>query len=187
VQISNEVLLFISLGVGAAIGAAWYFSKIVSKASLDPAEQQARTLAMMFHERVHHFSNHVRTLDDHSNEYCSVFSGDTWNSLTETLQRLTEVDNQVQRHLSSREYDQAKELLKDYYRSSGTQAERAAEWENSLHVMLKSVVLNLETATQETKKLAERPQRSRKRQPTLVTLADVKKALLEDEAFRRGS
>jgi hypothetical protein len=76
-----------------------------------------------------------------------------------------------------------KELLGEYYQDTGDQT----EWESSLHIMLKSVVHNLETATQETKKLAQPPQRSRKRQPTLVTLADVKKALLEDEAFRRGS
>ncbi len=186
-QISYETLLFVSIGVGASIGAAWYVARIFNKVALDPTEQQARTLAMMFHERVHHFSNHVRTLDDHSNEYCSVFTGDTWSSLTETLQRLTEVDSQVQRHLSSREFDQARQLLGEYYQSAGEQSDRAAEWESSLHIMLKSVVHNLETATQETQKLAERPQRSRKRQPTLVTLADVKKALLEDEALRRGS
>lgn len=186
-QISYETLLFVSLGVSAAIGAAWYFSRIVSNASVDPNEQQARTLAMMFHDRVHHFSNHVRTLDDHSNEYCSVFSGEVWNSLTQTLERLTQVDNQVQRHLSSREFDQARALLNKYYDRPGAQVERAGEWETSLHIMLKSVVHNLETATEETRKLSERPQRTRKRQPTLVTLADVKKALLEDEALRRGS
>jgi hypothetical protein len=187
VQISIEILLFVSLGVGATIGAAWYFVKILNNPLPDPIEQKARTLAMMFHERVHHFANHVRTLDDHSNEYRSVFTGDTWNSLTRTLERLTEVDNRVQRHLSSREFDQARQLLGEYYQSAGEQVERAPEWENSLHIMLKSVVHNLETTTQETKKLTECPPRSRKRQPTLVTLADVKKALLEDEVFRRGS
>ncbi len=186
-QISIEILLFVSLGVGATIGAAWYFVKILNNPLPDPIEQRARTLAMMFHERVHNFANHVRTLDDHSNEYCSVFTGDTWNSLTRTLERLSEVDTQVQRHLSSREFNQAKELLGEYYQGTDDQTDHVAEWESSLHLMLKSVVHNLETATQETKKLAEPPQRSRKRQPTLVTLADVKKALLEDEAFRRGS
>jgi hypothetical protein len=183
VQISTETLLFVSLGVGATIGAIRYFVRILNNPLPDPVEQKARTLAMMFHERVHNFANHVRTLDDHSNEYCSVFTGDTWNSLTRTLERLSEVDTQVQRHLSSREFNQVKELLGEYYQDTGDQT----EWESSLHIMLKSVVHNLETATQETKKLAQPPQRSRKRQPTLVTLADVKKALLEDEAFRRGS
>ena len=186
-QISTETLLFVSLGVSATIGAAWYFVRIVKDPLPDPVEQKARTLAMMFHERVHNFANHARTLDDHSNEYCSVFTGDTWNSLTRTLERLSEVDTQVQRHLSSREFNQATELLGEYYQSTDDKTDYVAEWESSLHIMLKSVVHNLETATQETKKLTEPQQRSRKRQPTLVTLADVKKALLEDEAFRRGS
>jgi hypothetical protein len=187
VQISYETLFFVSLGVSATIGAAWRLTRIVSNASVDPNEQQARTLATMFHERVHHFSNHVRTLDDHSNEYCSVFSGDVWTSITQTLERLTQVDNQVRRHLSSREFDQARELLSKYYENTGAQIKCAGEWESSLRVMLKSVVHNIEAATEETRKLNEPTQRTRKRQPTLVTLADVKKALLEEEAFRRGN
>lgn len=186
-QISNEILLFVSLGLIAGIGAAWYASKLFGKDALDPVEQQARSLAVLFHERVHNFRNHVQTLNDHSNEYCSVFTGDTWNLLTQSLARLSEVDSQVQRHLSSREFSRAKELLGNYYQDAEAENRRAPEWESSLHIMLKSVVHNLEAATHETKKLAERPQRSRKRQPTLVTLADVKKALLEDEVIRRGS
>ncbi len=184
-QISSETLLFVAVGLSALAGIGWYARRIISASSLDPIEQQARTLAVLFHERVHNFNSHVRTLNDHSHEYCSVFTGDTWNSLTQTLERLAEVDNKVQRHLASREFSQARSLLGDYYQNSEVQPQQAPEWESSLHLMLKSVVHNLESATHETKRLAERPQRSRKRQPTLVTLADVKKALLEDEALRR--
>jgi hypothetical protein len=60
----------------------------------------------------------------------------------------------------------------------------SAAWEESMRVMLKKVVQNLEAATHETKRLQE-PLRTRKRQPTLVTLADVKKALIEDEVISR--
>jgi len=104
-----------------------------------------------------------------------------------SLYALSQHKRQVQRHISSREFSRAKELLGDYYQDAETQNRRAPDWESSLHIMLKSVVHNREAATHETEKLAERPQRSRKRQPTLVTLADVKKALLEDEVIRRGS
>jgi hypothetical protein len=48
--------------------------------------------------------------------------------------------------------------------------------------MLKSVVHNLEVASAQTKQLSDvssSPPKSRKRQPTLVTLADVKKSLIE--------
>ena len=53
-----------------------------------------------------------------------------------------------------------------------------------MHSMLKHVIQNLEAATHETKNL-DQIQRPRKRQPTLVTLADVKKALVEDGVVRR--
>ena len=105
-----------------------------------------------------------------------------------TVARLSEIDSQVQRHLSSREFSRAKELLGDYYQDAERHSRSTPEWESSLHIMLKSIVHNLEAATQETKKMAERQQqRSAKRRPTLVTLADLKKALLEEEALRRGN
>jgi hypothetical protein len=52
--------------------------------------------------------------------------------------------------------------------------------------MLKKVVLNLEVAATNTKALSESKPMSRTR-PTLVTLADIKKVLLEDEDIRRMS
>ena len=53
VQISNEILLFVALGLSAVAGIAWYTKKLFGNDSLDPAEQQARSLALLFHERVY--------------------------------------------------------------------------------------------------------------------------------------
>jgi hypothetical protein len=87
------------------------------------------------------------------------------------------------------------DLLREFYSDNESELSRlqssldsykaSADWELNVHAMLKRVVQNLEAATHETKEL-NRSVTSRKRQPTLVTLADVKKTLLEEEVFRRS-
>jgi hypothetical protein len=59
-------------------------------------------------------------------------------------------------------------------------------WEVVVNSMLKRVLSNLEAATVSAEKVAALPT-SRRRQPTIVTLADLKKKLLEDEAFQTES
>jgi len=156
-----------------------------------------RALARNFHERVAHFTAQVRTLDEHANEYVAIFNSTDWDALVETVSRLEQVDRQIQDHLRSRQFDTVMMLLREFQVGVGGSLDSIqasldsykanTDWEIHIHGMLKRVVHNLEAATHETKELSSRTVTSRKRQPTLVTLADVKKTLLEDEVVRRSS
>lgn len=157
----------------------------------DPGEAATLSLATLFHQRISDFQSHVKTLDEHSNEYVAIFNGNEWSSLTESLERLSLLDAEVQHHIQANNYPHAEKILSNLYRgASSDQIARdiasvaSGEWEESIRVMLKKVVSNLEAASHETKKL-QHAAYSRKRQPTLVTLADVKKALIEDEVISR--
>jgi hypothetical protein len=193
VYIIDDFTLLVAMGLAEAVGFVWVFERWVAPSTLgprDPKHAATRSLAMLFHERVHSFHRHVMTLDEHSNEYRAVFSGNEWSSLTKTLERLLALDREVQSHVAQENYPQAQEVLASLYASSrqseaaSAAARGGAEWEESVHSMLKHVIQNLEAATHETKNL-DQIQRPRKRQPTLVTLADVKKALVEDGVVRR--
>ena len=61
-------------------------------------------------------------------------------------------------------------------------AQELLNWEQTVHAMLRRVISNLETATVTTERISSTASQKRK-QPTLVTLADIKKKLLEDESF----
>lgn len=194
-QIVDEITLGVALGLVGLLGAVRLWECLRSDRVLvprDPREAATISLATLFHQRVSDFRNHVRTLDEHSNEYVAVFTGNEWNSLTETLERLTALDAEVQKHIGSNNLPHAHTLLSSLYTRHETPSGRgahsipAAEWEESIRILLKKVVQNLETATHETKRLQHTPQ-ARKRQPTLVTLADVKKALIEDEVITRDA
>lgn len=194
-QIVDEITLGVALGLVALLGAARLWECLRSDRVLtprDPREASTISLATLFHQRVSDFRNHVKTLDEHSNEYVAVFTGNEWNSLTETLERLTALDAEVQQHIGSNNLPHAHTILSSLYArqeaSSATVQHSlpAAEWEESMRVLLRKVVQNLETATHETKRLQHTPS-ARRRQPTLVTLADVKKALIEDEVISRDA
>ncbi len=147
-----------------------------------------------FHERVSHFTLQVRTLDEHANEYTSIFNSEDWDSLVQTVSQLERVDRQIGELLRAKRFDSVLALLDEFHgggkleldsiQASLDSYKATQGWEEHVHGMLKRVVQNLEAATHETKELS-RSVTSRKRQPTLVTLADVKKSLLEDEAMRR--
>jgi hypothetical protein len=153
-----------------------------------------KNLARFFHERVNHFKTQIQTLDEHSNEYTSIFRGDEWSELLRTIAQLEEADTRIQGWIVKREFVKAHKVLEEFYdpkKSSfdSIQADidsitSSAVWESHVRGMLKRVVCNLETASLEVKQLSD-PSKSRKRRPTLVTLADVKKSILEDEAFAR--
>jgi hypothetical protein len=195
VQIVDEITLGVALGLVALLGAARLWECLRSDRVLtprDPREASTISLATLFHQRVSDFRNHVKTLDEHSNEYVAVFTGNEWNSLTETLERLTALDAEVQQHIGSNNLPHAHTILSSLYarqEAPSVTAQNslpAAEWEESMRVLLRKVVQNLETATHETKRLQHTPS-ARRRQPTLVTLADVKKALIEDEVISRDA
>jgi hypothetical protein len=154
---------------------------------------QTRALGSFFHERVIHFRSQIQTLDAHSKEYTAVFSNGDWESLSYTIAHLEQVDAQIQGLIVTKQYQKAYSMLKDLYDPNNATLESiqagidlhkaTAEWEFQVRAMLKRVVQNLEAASTEVSALAG--SQKRKKTSTLVTLADVKKRLLEDEAISR--
>ncbi len=151
--------------------------------------------ARLFRERVSSFKNHAQTLDEHSNEYAAVFQGDEWHQLVEMLNQLEAIDGEIHDLLARRQYGEARSLLSRVCRESAAEQQWTAEeaqdqlealidWEHSVHGMLRNVVRNLEIATEHTRQVANpSAPRTKKRQPTLVTLADLKKSLIESGEF----
>jgi hypothetical protein len=179
---------------GVCIAAVlWKLSRL--RGDSEKTVAAAKSAARAFHQRVSYFTSQVRTLDEHANEYTSIFSSDAWGNLVETVSRLEQFDLKAQALVRSKRYGEVKDLLSEFYsdneselvklQSSLDSYKASADWELNVHAMLKRVVQNLEAATHDTKEL-NRSVTSRKRQPTLVTLADVKKTLLEEEVFRRS-
>jgi hypothetical protein len=176
-----------SLGV-----CGWYFFV------RDPIRSRAHAQSRLFQEKICDFKNHIVTLEKHSDEYCAVFSDNEWLKLKETLVRLEHVDNDVRHHLAAQEYTQALTILErvssPINRSSPLNEvdqeihhiEELINWQRNVHGMLKKVVSNLEVAATTTRELSKARPISSPR-PTLVTLADIKKVLLEDEELRKMS
>lgn len=164
----------------------------------DPVRSRAHTQANWFRDKVHEFRSHTFTLEKHSNEYCAVFTGNEWIKLKETLLRLEQVDDDVRHHLGKGEYNQAISLLErvnspifaqsplDEVNKEIQHVEELINWQRSVHTMLKKVVLNLEVAATSTRELSS-ARVSGSPRPTLVTLADIKKVLLEDEEIQKMS
>lgn len=174
------------VGSIAATAAAFLAVKIViQRATGDRvAVQQARRLRA----RLSSFKDHARTLDEHSHEYAAVFTGNEWQQLSEMLNQLDSLDAEIHALLARKRYAEAKNLLGRLYPNDAeaiavsSELESLLNWEHSVHAMLKNVVHNLEVATTEMNQLTTPPSpqnKSRKRQPTLVTLADIKKSLIE--------
>jgi hypothetical protein len=180
------LVLMASVALGVC---GWYFFV------RDPIRSRAYAQARWFQERVQEFRNHTITLEKHSDEYCAVFSDNEWVKLKETLTRLEQVDEDVHLHLAKREYTQALTILGKVNNPINTNSpldqvdkeiqhiEELINWQRSVHVMLKKVVLNLEVAANTTRDLSK----ARGTRPTLVTLADLKKVLLEDEELHKMS
>jgi len=181
------LVLIASAGVGFL---GWYLFL------RDPVRSRAYSQSKWFRERVREFRNHTITLEKHSNEYCAVFSDNEWVKLKETLTRLEQVDDDVKCHLERRQYNEALSLLEkvnspiysqsplDQVNREIQHAEELINWQKSVHAMLKKVVLNLEVAATTTRELSRVHPSPR---PTLATLADLKKVLLEDEELRKMS
>lgn len=194
---SEQITLFWSFiglaAAGLALSAAlWVRARRRAHTPGSPA--RIRVLARSFHDRVAHFTLQVRTLDEHANEYTSIFHSEDWDSLVQTVSRLEHIDRDMQELLRARRFDSVANLLQEFHGAHNAELDSiqasidsyqaSKGWEEHIHGMLKRVVQNLEAATHETKEMS-RTVTSRKRQPTLVTLADVKKTLLEDEVLRR--
>ena len=164
----------------------------------DPVRARAYAQSRAFQEKVGDFKNHILTLEKHSDEYCAVFSDNEWIKLKETLNRLELVDDDVRHYLATREYSQAISILErvntpmnessplDQVDQEIQHIEELMNWQRTVHGMLKKVVSNLEVAATATKDLSK-PRSPVSPRPTLVTLADIKKVLLEDEEIQKMS
>jgi len=164
----------------------------------DPVRARAYAQTRWFQEKIGDLRNHILTLEKHSDEYCAVFSDNEWVKLKETLNRLELVEVDVQHHLSSREYPEALSLLErvnsplnsssplDQVDQEIQHIEELMNWQRTVHGMLKKVVFNLEVAATTTMDLSK-PRPIGSPRPTLVTLADIKKVLLEDEEIQKMS
>jgi len=181
-------LVLLSFGLLGALGWCVY--------TRDPKMGPAENLARSFNERVTNFRSHIDTLQRHSNEYHAVFDNNEWEKLIATIGRLEHINANVQSLLHRREYAKALATLERVAGSAAsadsleqidheiTHLEDVLNWELNLHTTLKKVISNLEVAAVETRKLSE-PKRPPTTKPTLVTLADIKKQLLEDEDLRK--
>ena len=162
----------------------------------DPKISRTETLARTFQERVKNFRQHIDTLETHSDEYRAVFDDNEWERLVTTISRLEKVSADVRELMASKDYHNALANLERVMNPSSAETtletvdheihhiEELLNWELNLHSMLKKVVFNLEVAAVETRKLSPQ-RRSVSTRPTLVTLADIKKQLLEDEEIRK--
>ena len=186
------MLALVLIAAGALGICGWYLFV------RDPLRARAHAQCRRFQEKLGDFRNHILTLEKHSDEYCAVFSDNEWVKLKETLTRLEQVDDDVCQHLFCREYSQALFILE---RVNGPvtptapivqvdqeiqHIEELLNWQRAVHGMLKKVVFNLEVAATATKDLSK-PRPVGSPRPTLVTLADIKKVLLEDEELRKIS
>ena len=188
----ESMFALVLIASGALGVCGWYFFL------RDPLRARAFSQAQWFREKVQEFRSHTVTLEKHSNEYCAVFTDNEWVKLKETLTRLEQVDDDVQEHLNKRQYNEALSILEkvnspiysqsplDQVNNEIQHIEQLINWQKSVHSMLKKVVLNLEVAATSTNNLSKaRPIGSPR--PTLVTLADIKKVLLEDEELQKLS
>jgi hypothetical protein len=151
--------------------------------------------ARLFRERVANFRSHARTLDEHSHEYAAIFEGNEWTELVELLNQLESLDGEIHNLLSRRRYSEADLLLNHVSRKPVSPEEQSAataqhelealiNWEHAVHGMLRNVIHNLEIASEQTRRIASQPAtKSKRRQPTLMTLADLKKSLIEGGEF----
>jgi hypothetical protein len=186
------MVFLVLLGLGFfGVGAFYFYGR-------DPEKVRTIALARSFQERVQSFRQHADTLDEHSNEYQAVFNDNEWSVLLDTLSRLEEVNQEIQQLLKQQNYPSARANLERVMNPPHAQPplekidaeihhlEELINWEINVHSLLKRVVYNLEVAAVETRNIAKakRPASSR---PTLVTLADIKKQLLEDEELRKIS
>ena len=181
-------LLMLSFGLFGALTWCVY--------TRDPKISRTETLARTFQERVKNFRQHIDTLETHSDEYRAVFDDNEWERLVTTISRLEKVSADVKELMASKDYHNALANLERVMNPSSAETtletvdhvihhiEELLNWELNLHSMLKKVVFNLEVAAVETRKLSPQ-RRSVSTRPTLVTLADIKKQLLEDEEIRK--
>lgn len=185
----------IELGILAAgiFAATVWFSR-----RRNPELAKARRLAAEFREKVASYREHATTLQVHSDEYRAVFDDPEWKKLTSTLARLEGLNHEIQALLNQGKAGRALRILERINHPKGaasplTEAadelhhvEELIHWERSVHGLLSQAVRSLEVATNDIAAVTRAKNYSTTR-PTLVTLADIKKVLLEDEELRRLS
>jgi hypothetical protein len=187
-------MLELVVGAGTIVAAIlWVFLK-----KRDPQVVKAHALASQFREKVVSYRHHATTLQAHSDEYRAVFADPEWRKLTSTLARLEGLYHEIQALLTHGKAERALKILETINNPKNASSplaeaedelhhvEELIHWERSVHGLLSQAVRSLEVASTNVTNLT-RPKNYSTTSPTLVTLADIKKVLLEDEELRRMS
>ncbi len=139
-----------------------------------------------FHERMCYFERQAQSLHEHAEDYVAVFNTQDWQGLVSELEVLRKQDAKIRELTKAGDFEAAERLLREicHHPKSATEGLAHDAWTSHIRSSLKRVIHNLEVTTEEAHKLSN-TSRKRGRRPTLVTLADVKKSILEDEGIRR--
>lgn len=159
-----------------------YRHKIIDRTK---KRRSVKLLYSRFHERLTYFKQQASSLHEHAEDYVAVFDTKDWQTFSEELQNLEGKDQEIRTHLQKLQWEAAEsKLLEIFDHNAASNSPHYDAWAVNVRSSLKRVIHNLEVTTLEARKLSE-SSRVRKRKPTLVTLADVKKRFLEDEMLQR--
>ena len=187
-------MLELVVGAGTIVAATFWFTL----RKRDPQLVKAHSLASQFREKLTSYRQHATTLQVHSDEYRAVFDDPEWKKLTSTLARLDGLYHEIQALLAQGKAARALTILETINNPKNATSpladvadelhhiEELIHWERSVHGLLSQAIRSLEVASTGVTELA-RPKNYSTTSPTLVTLADIKKVLLEDEELRRMS
>ena len=159
-----------------------YSDKIAKKTK---KRRGVQLLYKRFHDRLLYFKQQATSLHEHADDYVAVLNTHDWQAFSEQLKNLEAIDRELQGYFQDNRWEEAETTLLEIFELKATpNTEHYDAWAVNVRSSLKRVIHNLEVTTLEARKLSE-PDRLRKRKPTLVTLADVKKRILEDEILQR--
>lgn len=184
---------FVLLGFGAvcvalSVAYALYACRFAYPDKTSTKTKKRRAVQLLykrFHDRLLYFKQQATSLHEHADDYVAIFNTHDWHAFSEQLNNLEAMDRELQTYIQNHRWDEAETKLLEIFELKATPStDNYDAWAVHVRSSLKRVIHTLEVTTLETRKLSE-PDRLRKRKPTLVTLADVKKRILEDEILQR--
>lgn len=184
---------FVSLGIGAvcvalSVAYAFHACRFAYSDNTSTKTKKRRAVLLLykrFHDRLLYFKQQATSLHEHADDFVAVFNTNDWHAFSEQLHTLEALDRELQTYLRNHRWEEAETKLLEIFELKATPStDNYDAWAVNVRASLKRVIHTLEVTTLETRKLSE-PDRLRKRKPTLVTLADVKKRILEDEILHR--
>jgi hypothetical protein len=183
--ILSYTIAFCGIGLACAASGTIFFW-LRRRLSRHNPNKQLHALYTRFHDRISYFEQQVALLQEHAEDYVAVFDTQDWQKLTEELDTLKAHDNEITGLIRAGNFAEAQAILNRICLTptSATNSPNADPWAMHVRISLKRVIHNLEVTSTEITAASE-SHRRKKHRPTLVTLADVKKRLLEDEVMQR--